>query len=84
MKQRVVAKDQDVDYDYALDHVYIKTPMELTSGSDFAMQDKRVVESSWPSIVPLSREERSVRTDGPTLGFRKGYFARLHAALPDP
>jgi phenylpropionate dioxygenase-like ring-hydroxylating dioxygenase large terminal subunit len=42
-----------------------------------AFQDKAIVESSWPVAVPRASEERSVRTDAPTLRFRKIYFERL-------
>lgn len=53
-----------------------------------ANEDKAIVESSFPACVPPPGEERSVRTDGPTLAFRKRYFAELHgsaatAAEPD-
>lgn len=39
MKQRIIAKDQGLEYDFALDHVYIKTPMELTSGRVTVVED---------------------------------------------
>lgn len=42
-----------------------------------AMQDQEVVESSFPAEVPAAAEERSVRTDEPTLRFRKLYRDRL-------
>lgn len=42
-----------------------------------AVQDVAVVESSWPVVVPRPSEERSVRTDSPTLRFRKLYFERF-------
>lgn len=45
-----------------------------------AMQDKAVIESSWPVEVPKAGEERSVRTDEPTLRFRKIYFDRLRGS----
>lgn len=45
-----------------------------------ATQDKAVVESSWPAAVPPAGDERSVRTDAPTLRFRKIYFERLGPA----
>jgi phenylpropionate dioxygenase-like ring-hydroxylating dioxygenase large terminal subunit len=45
-----------------------------------AAEDRAVVESSFPAAVPPSREEQSVRTDAPTLEFRKQYFARLHGS----
>jgi phenylpropionate dioxygenase-like ring-hydroxylating dioxygenase large terminal subunit len=43
-------------------------------------EDKAVVESSFPARVPPAADERSVRTDAPTLAFRKAYFARLHGS----
>jgi phenylpropionate dioxygenase-like ring-hydroxylating dioxygenase large terminal subunit len=42
-----------------------------------ADEDRAIVESSFPVEVPPASEERSVRTDGPTLAFRKRYFAEL-------
>lgn len=45
-----------------------------------ANEDKAIVESSFPAEVPPPAEERSVRTDGPTLLFRKRYFAELRNA----
>jgi phenylpropionate dioxygenase-like ring-hydroxylating dioxygenase large terminal subunit len=45
-----------------------------------ANEDKAIVESSFPAEVPRAGEEPSVRTDGPTLAFRKRYFAELHGS----
>ncbi len=42
-----------------------------------AMEDKAIVESSFPNMVPPASEEKSVRTDAPTLAFRKRYYAEL-------
>lgn len=42
-----------------------------------AAEDRAIVESSSPAEVPPPAEERSVRTDAPTLHFRKRYFAEL-------
>ncbi|MGN6421911.1 MAG: Rieske 2Fe-2S domain-containing protein [Asticcacaulis sp.] len=42
-----------------------------------ALEDKAIVESSLPSEAPPAHEERSVRTDRPTLAFRKIWFDRL-------
>jgi nitrite reductase/ring-hydroxylating ferredoxin subunit len=47
------------------------------------MQDKAIVESSWPVEVPEARQERSVRTDAPPLRFRKVYFQRLKQSSGD-
>lgn len=43
-------------------------------------EDRAVIESSWPAVMPRANEELSVRTDAPTLAFRKRYFAELHAS----
>ena len=48
-----------------------------------AQEDKAVVESSFPVEIPPARDEQSVRTDGPTLYFRKRYFAELKAPNSD-
>jgi phenylpropionate dioxygenase-like ring-hydroxylating dioxygenase large terminal subunit len=42
-----------------------------------AREDRHILESSRPSEVPPPGEERSVRTDAPTIAFRKLYFERL-------
>ena len=42
-----------------------------------ASEDKAIVESSFPSQIPPAAAERSVRTDGMTLHFRKRYFKEL-------
>lgn len=42
-----------------------------------ATEDQAIVESSHPAEVPPPGDERSVRTDGPTLAFRKRYYAEL-------
>jgi len=42
-----------------------------------ATEDKAIVESSFPLEIPPAGDERSVRTDAPTLLFRKRYFAEL-------
>ncbi len=42
-----------------------------------AAEDRRIVESSSPQEVPPPEEERSVRTDAPTLAFRRIYRQRL-------
>lgn len=50
------------------------------SNLKIANEDKAILESSFPAAVPPPGEERSVRTDGPTLTFRKRYFAELHGS----
>ena len=42
-----------------------------------AGEDQEVLESSYPAEVPPAGEERSVRTDEPTLKFRRLYRERL-------
>ncbi len=42
-----------------------------------AAEDRAIVESSDPALVPAARDEQSVRSDAPTLRFRREYFARL-------
>jgi phenylpropionate dioxygenase-like ring-hydroxylating dioxygenase large terminal subunit len=49
-----------------------------------ANEDRAIVESSRPSVVPVAGAEQSVRTDGPTLHFRKRYFAELARATTAP
>ncbi len=43
-----------------------------------AREDQAIVESSEPPMVPPAGAERSVRTDGLTLAFRKRFYAELH------
>lgn len=40
-------------------------------------EDRAVVESSYPLEVPRAADERSARTDGPTLYFRRRYFSEI-------
>jgi len=47
-----------------------------------AGEDRAIVESSAPSAVPHAGAEQSVRTDAPTLHFRKRYLAELAAVSP--
>jgi phenylpropionate dioxygenase-like ring-hydroxylating dioxygenase large terminal subunit len=54
-----------------LDRFFNRTNLRI------ANQDKRILESSQPPRVPDQRDEKSVRTDGPVLRFRKLYFERL-------
>ncbi len=42
-----------------------------------AQEDQRIVESSQPAAVPPPAEEASVRTDAPTLAFRRLYRQKL-------
>lgn len=47
-----------------------------------AAEDRAIVESSFPAEIPPAGDERSVRTDAPTLMFRKRYYAELRKS-PD-
>lgn len=49
-----------------------------------ALEDQKIVESSDPAEVPPAAAERSVRTDQPTLAFRKLYFERIKGSSADP
>ncbi|MEZ4301233.1 MAG: hypothetical protein R3B70_40235, partial [Polyangiaceae bacterium] len=61
------------------DYFFHRTNLKIAS------EDKAIVESSFPVEVPPPAEERSVRTDAPTLLFRKRYFAELKgSSSPDP
>jgi phenylpropionate dioxygenase-like ring-hydroxylating dioxygenase large terminal subunit len=42
-----------------------------------AAEDRAIVESSDPIEIPEARDEKSVRTDAPTLRFRTSYYRRL-------
>lgn len=44
-------------------------------------EDREIVESSPPGEVPPAGEERAVRTDEPTLKFRKLYYSRLRDSI---
>lgn len=46
-----------------------------------ANEDREIVESSLPPLVPPPSEELSVRTDAPTLAFRRMYRQRLLGGL---
>lgn len=59
-------------------------PFFHRTNARIALEDKAVVESSFPAVVPPAGEERSVRTDAPTLAFRKRYFAELHGSSARP
>ena len=42
-----------------------------------AREDQQIVESSLPAVIPLGGQEASVRTDAPTLAFRRIYRQKL-------
>jgi phenylpropionate dioxygenase-like ring-hydroxylating dioxygenase large terminal subunit len=52
-------------------------PIFRRSNRKIAREDQAVLESSLPPEVPPAGSEKSVRTDKPTLAFRKIYFERL-------
>ncbi len=55
------------------------------SNAKIAEQDRAVVESSDPVIIPPAGQEQSVRTDKATLRFRKYYFDELaHSSVEAP
>ena len=49
-----------------------------------AGEDQAIVESSSPAEVPPAADEKSVRTDGLTLAFRKRYYAELRKSTAAP
>jgi phenylpropionate dioxygenase-like ring-hydroxylating dioxygenase large terminal subunit len=49
-----------------------------------AHEDRAIVESSEPAETPPAGAELSVRTDAPTLRFRRGYFAHLKGSSSEP
>lgn len=54
------------------------------SNRKIADEDKAVLETSDPPEVPPAGQEKSVRTDKPTLAFRKLYFERFKASSAQP
>jgi phenylpropionate dioxygenase-like ring-hydroxylating dioxygenase large terminal subunit len=52
-------------------------PFFRWTNGKIAREDKAVLETSLPGEVPPAGEEKSVRTDAPTLAFRKIYFDRI-------
>ena len=60
-------------------------PLFRYANARIAAEDKAIVESSLPAQVPPAGEEKSVRTDKPTLAFRKIYFDQLaHSSAASP
>lgn len=54
------------------------------SNAKAANEDRRVLESSDPVIIPPAGQEQSVRTDRATLRFRKYYFEQLVKTSVEP
>ena len=52
-------------------------PLFRFANRRIAREDQAILESSDPPEVPQAAQEKSVRTDAPTLAFRKLYFERL-------
>jgi phenylpropionate dioxygenase-like ring-hydroxylating dioxygenase large terminal subunit len=52
-------------------------PMFRFANRRIAREDQAILESSDPPEVPPAGHEKSVRTDAPTLAFRKLYFERI-------
>jgi phenylpropionate dioxygenase-like ring-hydroxylating dioxygenase large terminal subunit len=52
-------------------------PIFRYNNRKIALEDQAILESSEPPEVPPASMEKSVRTDAPTLAFRKLYFERL-------
>jgi hypothetical protein len=52
-------------------------PLFRFANRRIAREDQAILESSDPPEMPRAAQEKSVRTDAPTLAFRKLYFERL-------
>lgn len=59
----------------------IFNPIFRLMNRKIATQDQAVLETSYPVEVPEPGEEKSVRTDAPTLKFRKIYRERLKGSV---
>lgn len=59
-------------------------PLFRWSNRRIANEDQAVLESSQPLAVPAAGTEKSVRTDAPTLAFRKRYFEQLAGSSAVP
>jgi phenylpropionate dioxygenase-like ring-hydroxylating dioxygenase large terminal subunit len=59
-------------------------PVFRLMNSRIAREDRRIVESSLPCEAPPPNEEKSVRTDAPTLAFRRIYRQRLAGGSARP
>lgn len=59
-------------------------PFFNRSNATIAEEDRAVVESSSPVVIPPAAEERSVRTDKATLRFRRYYFETLAGSRVTP
>lgn len=59
-------------------------PLFRWTNRKIALEDQHVLETSLPAEVPPAADEKSVRTDGPTLAFRKIYFERIKGSRATP
>lgn len=59
-------------------------PLFAWSNARIAREDQAVLESSNPPRIPPAGQEKSVRTDAPTLAFRKLYFEKLAGSSAVP
>ena len=59
-------------------------PFFRWTNGKIAREDKAVLETSLPNEVPPAGQEKSVRTDAPTLAFRKIYFEQLRDSKATP
>jgi phenylpropionate dioxygenase-like ring-hydroxylating dioxygenase large terminal subunit len=59
-------------------------PIFRYTNRKIALEDQAILESSRPAEVPPPAQEKSVRTDKPTLAFRKLYFDRIRGSRATP
>jgi phenylpropionate dioxygenase-like ring-hydroxylating dioxygenase large terminal subunit len=59
-------------------------PLFAWSNARITREDQSVLESSDPPRVPPAGQEKSVRTDAPTLAFRKLWFEQLAGSNATP
>lgn len=59
-------------------------PIFRRTNRKIALEDQAILETSLPGEVPPPAQEKSVRTDRPTLAFRKLYFDRIKGSRAEP
>ncbi|GAA0278283.1 aromatic ring-hydroxylating dioxygenase subunit alpha [Alteraurantiacibacter aestuarii] len=59
-------------------------PLFRFSTRKIAGEDQQILESSSPAEIPPASKEKSVRTDMPTLAFRKIYFDQIKGSSATP
>ena len=62
----------------------ILNPIFRIMNQRIANEDKRIIESALPKEVPPPSEEASLRTDAPTLAFRRIYRQNLQGSSVAP